>query len=154
MLSDDGKNIMNITEPFHRCSWLFANSSIASMQTLATIGLTGLPIAQSVVTKTWNDPQRPTTIHNDPQRPTTTPQRPTTTHNDPQRPTTTHNDLTTTHNDPQRPTTTPQRPHNDPTTSHDDQKTSHNQPQRSTSSQQSNNNLCMRKWKFCISRQF
>jgi hypothetical protein len=137
MLSDDGKNIMNITEPFHRCSWLFANSSIASMQTLATIGLTGLPIAQSVVTKTWNDPQRPTTIHNDPQRPTTTPQRP-----------------TTTHNDPQRPTTTPQRPHNDPTTSHDDQKTSHNQPQRSTSSQQSNNNLCMRKWKFCISRQF
>ena len=48
-----------------------------------------------VVTKTRNDPQRPTTIHNDPQRPTTIPQRPTTTHNDP----------TTIHNDPQRSTT-------------------------------------------------
>ena len=36
------------------------------------------------VTKTRNDPQRPTTIHNDPQRPPTIPQRSTTTHNDPQ----------------------------------------------------------------------
>ena len=66
-----------------------------------------------VVTKTWNDPQRPTTTHYVPQRPTPTPQRRTTIHNDPQRP-------TTTHNDPQRPTTTPQRAtttknsHNDP----------------------------------------
>jgi hypothetical protein len=66
-----------------------------------------------VVTKTWNDLQRPTTIHNDPQRPTTTPQRPhndpTTTYNDPLRPTTTHYDPRTTHNDP---TTTPQRSQN------------------------------------------
>ena len=44
-----------------------------------------------VVTKTRNDPQRPTMTHNDPQRSTTT-------HNDPQRP----------HNYPQRSTTTPQ----------------------------------------------
>jgi hypothetical protein len=33
----------------------------------------------NVVTKTWNDPQRPTTTHNDPQRSTTT-------HYDPLRP--------------------------------------------------------------------
>ena len=40
------------------------------------------PYYRIIVTKTWNDTQRPTTIDNDP---------------------------TTTHNDPQRPTTTPQR---------------------------------------------
>jgi hypothetical protein len=103
----------------------------------------------AVVTKTWNDPQRPTTTHNDPLRSTTTHNDPTMTHNDPttthydpQRPTTTplrptmtHNDPTTTHYDPLRPTTThydPQRPHNDPlrsTMTHNDPTTSHNDPQ-------------------------
>ena len=57
----------------------------------------------SVVTKTWNDPQRPTTIHNDPLRPHNDPLRPTTTHYDPLRPTTIHNDPLRPHNDPQRP---------------------------------------------------
>ena len=81
-----------------------------------------------VVTKTWNDPQRPTTIHNDPQRPTTTPQRP---HNDPQRPTTTHNDPTTTHNDPQDPTMTHKTQQRATTTQNQPQRptTSHNDPQ-------------------------
>ena len=45
------------------------------------------PYYRIIVTKTWNDTQRPTTIDNDPQR--------------------SHNDPTTTHNDPRRPTTTP-----------------------------------------------
>ena len=45
------------------------------------------PYYRIIVTKTWNDTQRPTTIDNDPQRP--------------------HNDPKTTHNDPQRPATTP-----------------------------------------------
>jgi hypothetical protein len=58
-----------------------------------------------VVTKTWNDPQRPTMPHNDP---TTTPLQSTMT--------------------PQPPTTTPLRPHYDPTTTHSYQKTSHNDP--------------------------
>ena len=59
-----------------------------------------------VVTKTRNDPQRPTTTHNDPQRSTTIHNDPQRSHNDPQRPTTTHNDPTTI---PKRPTTIPQQ---------------------------------------------
>ena len=58
------------------------------------------PCYRIIVTKTWNDTQRPTTIDNDPQRSHNDPQRPTTTHYDP---ITTHYDPTTTHNDPQRP---------------------------------------------------
>ena len=64
---------------------------------------TSLRGVNTVVTKTRNDPQRPTTTHNDPQRSTTTHNDPTTIHNDPQR---SHNDPqqpgTTTHDDPQR----------------------------------------------------
>ena len=45
------------------------------------------PYYRIIVTKTWNDTHRPTTIDNDPQR--------------------SHNDPTTTHDDPRRPTTTP-----------------------------------------------
>ena len=53
----------------------------------------------TVVTKTRNDPQLPTTIHNDPQRSTTT-------HNDLQ---TTEDDLKTTHNDPRTKETTQEK---------------------------------------------
>ena len=55
-----------------------------------------------VVTKTRNDPQRPTTIHNDPQRSTTIHNDLKTNHNDLK---TTHNDLKTTHNERTKETT-------------------------------------------------
>jgi hypothetical protein len=112
----------------------------------------------SVVTRTWNDPQRATTTQ---QRATTSHNDPTTRHNDPQQatriqqqPTRRHSEATmipqrsrTRHNDP---TTTPKQPitnrwtiyqllkhgtsHDDPQrSSHNDPTTSHNDPKMTVS---------------------